>query len=75
MGVLLPSYTDDNQYRMYSIDQVYQLAHILLLRKLGQPVQSIKECMTGFGPQQVRQMLQNSLEETHAEILRLQQHG
>ncbi len=31
-GVLLPAYIDNNQYRMYSMDQVYQLAHILLLR-------------------------------------------
>ncbi|OKP86301.1 MerR family transcriptional regulator [Paenibacillus sp. P32E] len=72
-GVLLPSYTDGNQYRRYSIDQIYQLAHIMLLRKLGLPVQTVKECMTDFGPDEVRQMLQNSLEDTQSEILRLQQ--
>ncbi|WP_019912582.1 MerR family transcriptional regulator [Paenibacillus sp. HW567] len=70
--VLMPSYTGDNQYRMYGIEQIYQLAHILLLRKLGLSVQSIKECMTSFGPEQVRQVLQTSLAETNAEILRLQ---
>ncbi|WP_240927487.1 MerR family transcriptional regulator [Paenibacillus thiaminolyticus] len=31
-GVLQPSFTDNNQYRMYGIEQVYELAHILLLR-------------------------------------------
>ncbi|OKP97176.1 MerR family transcriptional regulator [Paenibacillus sp. P46E] len=72
-GVLLPSYTEDNQYRRYGIDQIYQLAHIMLLRKLGLPVQNVKECMTDFGPDEVRQMLQNSLEDTQSEILRLQQ--
>ncbi len=72
-GLLQPAYTDDNQYRMYSMDEIYQLAHILLLRKLGLPVQAVKESMTGFGPDQVRQMLQTSLENTHTEILRLQQ--
>ncbi|WP_379159973.1 MerR family transcriptional regulator [Paenibacillus sp. sgz5001063] len=72
-GILLPSYTDDNQYRRYSIDQIYQLAHVMLLRKLGLPVQAVKECMTDFGPEEIRRMLQNSLEETQAGILRLQQ--
>ncbi len=38
--VLLPAYIDNNQYRMYSMDQVYQLAHILLLRRLGVSVQN-----------------------------------
>lgn len=71
-GVLMPSYTGDNQYRMYGTEQIYQLAHILLLRKLGLSVQSIKECMTTFGPEQVRQVLQTSLADTNAEIIRLQ---
>lgn len=46
--VLGPAYTDNNQYRMYGIEQVYQLAHILLLRKMGVSVQSIKNCMTSY---------------------------
>lgn len=72
-GVLLPAYLDNNQYRMYSMDQVYQLAHILLLRKLGVPVQSIKECMTSYSADQYGQLLNRSLREIHAEILRLQE--
>lgn len=39
-GVLMPSYSDDNKYRMYGIEQVYQLSEVLLLRKLGMPVQT-----------------------------------
>ncbi|NTU18829.1 MerR family transcriptional regulator [Brevibacillus sp. HB1.2] len=72
-GVLLPAYLDNNQYRMYSMDQVYQLSHILLLRKLGVPVQSIKECMTSYSTDQYGQLLNHSLKEIHAEILRLQE--
>ncbi len=34
-GVLTPAYTGENQYRMYGMDEVYRLAHILLLRKMG----------------------------------------
>ncbi|MFF0826386.1 MerR family transcriptional regulator [Brevibacillus sp. NPDC003359] len=72
-GVLLPAYFDNNQYRMYSMDQVYQLAHILLLRKLGVPVQSIKECMTSYSADQYGQLLNRSLLEINAEMLRLQE--
>ncbi|KMZ40869.1 MULTISPECIES: MerR family transcriptional regulator [Bacillales] len=72
-GVLLPAYFDNNQYRMYSMDQVYQLAHILLLRKLGVPVQSIKECMTSYSADQYGQLLNHSLREINKELLRLQE--
>ncbi|MGG3508531.1 MerR family transcriptional regulator [Paenibacillus lautus] len=72
-GVLEPAYTDNNQYRMYSTEQVYQLAHILLLRKLGVPVNSIKECMTSFSGDQYRQFLQRSLREIEGDLMRLDQ--
>lgn len=72
-GVLLPAYVDNNQYRMYGMEQVYQLAHILLLRKLGVPVQSIKECMTSYSADQYRQLLNRSLREINTELLRLQE--
>ncbi|MDQ0061601.1 MerR family transcriptional regulator [Paenibacillus harenae] len=70
-GVLQPAYTDTNQYRMYSMDQIYQLAHILLLRKLEVPVQSIKECMGSYSTDQHRQLLHHSLQDIEAELLRL----
>ncbi|SCW33263.1 DNA-binding transcriptional regulator, MerR family [Paenibacillus tianmuensis] len=72
-GVLQPAYTDNNQYRMYGIEQVYQLAHILLLRKLGVPVHSIKEYMTSYSADQYRQLLHHSLREVDAELQRLQE--
>lgn len=70
-GVLQPSFTDNNQYRMYGIEQVYELAHILLLRKLGVPVPSIKECMTSFTADQFRQLLHSSLRDIEMEQQRL----
>ncbi|MGE7094519.1 MerR family transcriptional regulator [Lysinibacillus sp. NPDC048646] len=72
-GVLQPAYTDSNQYRKYSIDQVYQLAHILLLRKLSVPVHSIKECMDSFSADQYRQLLHSTLHQVEAELLRLKE--
>ncbi|AIQ54139.1 MerR family transcriptional regulator [Paenibacillus sp. FSL R7-0331] len=72
-GVLLPAFTDTNQYRKYSIDQIYRLSQILLLRKLWMPVQSIKECMTEDNPEQVEQRITHSQTEISREIVRLQQ--
>ncbi|EJW15189.1 MerR family transcriptional regulator [Paenibacillus alvei] len=72
-GVLQPSYTANNQYRMYDMEQVYQLAQILLLRKLEVPVSSIKECMTSFSADQYRQLLHSSLCDIEAEIRRLKE--
>lgn len=72
-GVLLPSYTDTNQYRKYGIDQIYQLSQIMLLRKLGMPVQAIKESMAEDGEQVMEEKLHHSLGEVGREIARLQQ--
>lgn len=72
-GVLLPAYIGDNLYRMYGIDEVYRLAHILLLRRLGISVQSIKDCLGGFTPDQVASLLQQGMADTKAEIRRLQE--
>lgn len=72
-GVLQPAYTDTNQYRKYGMDQIYELARILLLRKLEVPVQSIKECMTSYSADQHRQLLHHSLQDIEAELVRLQE--
>ncbi|MEO3944893.1 MerR family transcriptional regulator [Gorillibacterium sp. CAU 1737] len=70
-GILLPAYIDDNQYRMYGIEQIYRLSHILLLRKLGLSVSSIRDCLSQYGPKDYRRLLQASLMETRREIARL----
>lgn len=72
-GVLQPAYTDTNQYRKYGMDQIYELARILLLRKLEVPVQSIKECMTSYSADQHRQLLHHSLQDIEAELARLEE--
>lgn len=72
-GVLQPAYTDTNQYRMYGMDQIYQLADILLLRKLEVPVPSIQDCMTSYSTDQHLQLLHHSLEDIEAELLRLKE--
>jgi len=69
-GVLQPAYVNDNQYRMYGMDQIYHLSHILLLRKLGVSVSSIQESMA-YTPGQYQQLLRHSLEGVEAEIARL----
>ncbi|TVX93394.1 MerR family transcriptional regulator [Paenibacillus agilis] len=72
-GVLQPAYTDENQYRMYGIEEVYKLSHILLLRKLGVSVQTIKECMTSYSADQYRDLFHTSLQEIEAELRRLKE--
>lgn len=72
-GILEPAYIDNNQYRMYGMDQIYRLSHILLLRRLGVPVSSIKDCFDTFSSEQYEQLLHTSLLETTQEIARLQE--
>lgn len=50
--VLLPAYTEANGYRMYGLDEIYRLAHILLLRQLGLSVAEIRESLAA--PSQAR---------------------
>ncbi|UQZ32226.1 transcriptional regulator [Paenibacillus sp. PK3_47] len=72
-GVLPPAYADDNGYRMYGIDEVYQLSHILLLRKLGLSVQAIREWMEKGTEEGMQHLLQQSVSTVEQEIERLQQ--
>lgn len=70
-GVLMPAYIADNQYRMYEIDEIYRLAHILLLRKMGLSVQVIKKCLTDLSSVQMRSLFSQALSETEAAIAKL----
>ncbi|MGG0822367.1 MerR family transcriptional regulator [Paenibacillus turicensis] len=70
-GILMPAYIADNQYRMYGIDEIYRLAHILLLRKMGLSVQIIKECLTGLSSVQMRSLFSQALSDTEAAIAQL----
>ncbi|ASA25808.1 MerR family transcriptional regulator [Paenibacillus donghaensis] len=72
--ILHPAYTDDNSYRMYCMDQVYELAQILLLRRLGVSVPSIKQSLASFTEGQYEELLHHSLLETTAQMEKLQKH-
>lgn len=66
--ILFPAYTDSNKYRMYGITEIYQLSHILLLRKLNVPVSEIKDCIASFSPDDYHQLLRNSLKKVQDEM-------
>jgi DNA-binding transcriptional MerR regulator len=69
--ILPPAFTGDNHYRMYGIDEVYRLAHILLLRELDIPVGTIEQCLNGYSPEDYRLLLDESLGKVRTEIDRL----
>lgn len=72
-GILNPAYTGENQYRMYGMDEIYRLAHILLLRKMGFSVQVIEECLSHLTAEQITPLFHQALANTEAEIRRLQE--
>ncbi|WP_340003595.1 MerR family transcriptional regulator [Paenibacillus sp. FSL K6-0276] len=69
--ILYPAYTDNNQYRMYGIDEIYQLAQILLLRKLNVPVSTINKSLNSFTTNDYHQLLVQSLSKVTTEINQL----
>lgn len=40
-----PSHVNKNNYRMYDMDKVYQLSHILMLREMDLPINAIKDLL------------------------------
>jgi DNA-binding transcriptional MerR regulator len=73
--VLCPAYIGDNHYRMYGMNQLYQLAHVLLLRKLGLSVQAIREWMENGTADGMQRLLRQSAARVEAEIEQLRQLG
>ncbi len=69
--VLKPAYVGDNLYRMYGMEEVYQLAHILLLRKLGVPVGDTQAAMACSHGEENRELLLHADRRMEAEIQRL----
>jgi len=72
-GVLQPAYIAENQYRMYGIDEIYRLSHILLLRKMGLSVQMVKECLGDLTSDQITSLFRQALADTDVAIIQLQQ--
>ena len=71
-GVLFPSYIDKNGYRMYGVEQIYILSHILLLRRLNISVSDIKKQFTTFLPEDYMDTLEKSVVEIEKKIEELQ---
>ncbi|WP_028560078.1 MerR family transcriptional regulator [Paenibacillus pinihumi] len=71
-GVLYPAYLDENKYRMYGTDQIYRLAHILLLRKMGLSVQAIASWSEDGTPDEMQDLLLQSVSRIESQIDQLQ---
>ncbi|MBU3127937.1 MerR family transcriptional regulator [Clostridium tagluense] len=67
-GILYPAYVDKNKYRMYGINEIYQLSQILLLRKLNISTKEIKESLISYSTDDYSQLLKNSLKGIESEI-------
>jgi len=70
-AVLFPSNIDENGYRMYGLNEIYILSHILLLRKLNIPVANIKECFQSYEKEQYTELLKNSISDLDKHINQL----
>ncbi|WP_312886393.1 helix-turn-helix domain-containing protein [Paenibacillus plantarum] len=70
-GILFPSYIDENQYRMYGINEIYRLAHILLLRKVGLSVQAVRDWSEEGTPDDMKGLLVQSVYKIEVEMARL----
>lgn len=70
-GLLSPAFIDANGYHKYDIDQVYQLANILLMRSLGVSTAQITKFMTNQDNVWAEQTLKETLQATEEKIQQL----
>ncbi|MFD1884614.1 helix-turn-helix domain-containing protein [Paenibacillus wenxiniae] len=71
-GLLPPALTGDNQYRMYGTDEMYRLAHILLLRQLDVAVPQVKRCLEHYIAADDQALLKQSTRTLEQQITDLQ---
>ncbi|MFB9329963.1 MerR family transcriptional regulator [Paenibacillus aurantiacus] len=71
-GILNPAYTGDNHYRMYGIEEIYRLSHILLLRELEVPASNIRVALASYAAEDYEALLNRSITHIEADIERLQ---
>ncbi len=67
-GVINPEKDRENGYRLYGLNEIYKLAHILLLRKLNISVPEIKKCFNSPSNEQFFELLQESSEKLDHQI-------
>lgn len=70
-GLLTPALIDTNGYHKYGMDQVYQLANILLLRSLGVSTAQIAQFMTNQDNIWAKETLKETLKATEAKLQQL----
>ncbi|WP_430602395.1 hypothetical protein IGJ02_002733 [Enterococcus sp. DIV0724b] len=70
-GLFSPAFIDDNGYHKYGMDQVYQLANILLLRNLGVSTAQIDQFMNNKDNVWAERTLKETLEATEEKIQQL----
>ncbi len=66
--IFSPNIIDENGYRLYDIKQVYQLEHILLLRKFNIPVSQIRKSLKDYSHQEYVHMMQENLFDINKQI-------
>lgn len=67
-GILLPFSIDRNGYRLYGLNEIYNLAHILLLRKFNISVKDIKMCFTNYTTNDYKQLLGKTVDDLNEQI-------
>ncbi|WP_432407893.1 MerR family transcriptional regulator [Wukongibacter sp. M2B1] len=70
--ILFPSYIDKNGYRMYGIEEIYTLAHILLLRRFNISVSDIKKQIDTFSKEDYIDVLEKSVRNVEKRIKELE---
>lgn len=71
-GLLLPAHTESNGYRRYGLEEMYRLAHILLLRNLSIPTAEVGPVLDDGDAEGHERLLRSSLERIQGEIASLQ---
>jgi DNA-binding transcriptional MerR regulator len=67
-GILFPKCMDKNGYRMYGVDEIYTLAHILLLRKINISVADIRTSFNEFSKSDYLSLLTQSIKSMDEQI-------
>jgi DNA-binding transcriptional MerR regulator len=70
-GILPTAFIDSNGYRMYGMDEIYTLSHILLLRDLQISVPEINQLLNEYNMQQCEGVLRTAADELENKIKEL----
>lgn len=71
-GIFEPAYINSKGYRMYSMDEVYSLSHILLLREMDISLSDIKTLLENGGENDYIRVLNDSVKDISQRITDLE---